>query len=487
MKRKMTAFKEMILAMFFLLLSAFMGYVLLARYYAAGFGPNTWINGIYCTGKTVEEVGGELLSQAEAPVLVIHIDSGWEQGYQNEIDLGELGYESSYLPALEQCLKEQEPFLWAKNIMSPKDHRITPQVSYDEEALREAFERTCVGHYGQQRTGFYGIGIDWKQGWFCYDGLTRRLDMDKAFALVKEAVTAGQYEINIDELDCFYDIPFTQEQEEIRGIWERLEAFQNCGIVYDMGDEKREIPADIAAHFLTYEYREDLGMDYPVLDQDGKFVLDREAVEDFVDSLAEEYDTYGKDREFMSTSGKLVTVPAGGTYGTKLDRKAEVAYLMEMLTNEDAGTGSAQEHIPAYEMQGAVRGKDDIGSTYVEVDMTAQKLYYYEDGELVLETDVVTGNMRRRMGTPQGVNYVYNKQKNRVLRGPGYASPVSFWMPVKGNIGLHDAGWRSEFGGEIYRTGGSHGCINLPKDMASQLYEAVEVGTPVIMFYTEES
>ena len=134
-----------------------------------------------------------------------------------------------------------------------------------------------------------------------------------------------------------------------------------------------------------------------------------------------------------------------------------------------------------------MRGKDDIGSTYVEVDMTAQKLYYYEDGELVLETDVVTGNMRRRMGTPQGVNYVYNKQKNRVLRGPGYASPVSFWMPVKGNIGLHDAGWRSEFGGEIYRTGGSHGCINLPKDMASQLYEAVEVGTPVIMFYTEES
>ena len=68
---------------------------------------------------------------------------------------------------------------------------------------------------------------------------------------------------------------------------------------------------------------------------------------------------------------------------------------------------------------------------------------------------MVTGNMRRRMGTPEGVNFVYNKQKDRVLRGPGYASPVKFWVPVKGSIGIHDASWRKEFGGDIYQTAGS--------------------------------
>ncbi len=110
-------------------------------------------------------------------------------------------------------------------------------------------------------------------------------------------------------------------------------------------------------------------------------------------------------------------------------------------------------------------------------------MYYYEDGELILDTDVVTGNTGRRMGTPQGINFVYAKERNRTLRGADYASFVKYWMPVKGNVGIHDASWRARFGGQIYKTNGSHGCINTPSDVMSQLYEMAEVGTPVIMFY----
>ena len=110
-------------------------------------------------------------------------------------------------------------------------------------------------------------------------------------------------------------------------------------------------------------------------------------------------------------------------------------------------------------------------------------MYYYRNGKLELETPIVTGNTGRRWGTPEGVNYVYAKGRNRILRGPGYESPVNFWMPVKGNIGIHDAAWRSEYGGEIYKSSGSHGCINTPYDAMSDLYEMVEIGTPVVMFY----
>ena len=110
-------------------------------------------------------------------------------------------------------------------------------------------------------------------------------------------------------------------------------------------------------------------------------------------------------------------------------------------------------------------------------------MYYYEDGSLILSTDVVTGNTGRRMGTPEGVNYVYDKQQNRVLRGRGYATPVKYWMPVKGAIGIHDASWRSEFGGEIYKTNGSHGCVNTPLEVMRELYDKAEIGTPVVIFY----
>lgn len=198
----------------------------------------------------------------------------------------------------------------------------------------------------------------------------------------------------------------------------------------------------------------------------------------FVSRLAEEYDTYGKEISFQSTRGDMVQVPGNGTYGTTIDQEAEFDYLMAALAEK-----RQEVHIPAYIRQGLVRGKNDIGDTYIEVDMTEQKMYYYVDGELVIETDVVTGHTGRRRGTPQGVNFVYNKQRNRVLRGQGYASPVKYWVPVKGAIGIHDANWRSEFGGEIYKTDGSHGCINTPTEAMAQLYEQVEIGTPVIMFY----
>jgi lipoprotein-anchoring transpeptidase ErfK/SrfK len=139
--------------------------------------------------------------------------------------------------------------------------------------------------------------------------------------------------------------------------------------------------------------------------------------------------------------------------------------------------------VPAYSQEGYARGLDDIGDTYIEVDLTEQKLYYYVEGEIALETDVVTGNLAKKYGTPEGINFVYNKQRNRTLRGPGYSSFVKYWMPVKGGIGLHDASWRSKFGGEIYKTNGSHGCINMSTQVAARLYDMVELGTPVVMFY----
>lgn len=139
--------------------------------------------------------------------------------------------------------------------------------------------------------------------------------------------------------------------------------------------------------------------------------------------------------------------------------------------------------MPAYIQKGYVRGLDDIGDTYIEIDMTEQKMYYYADGQLELETDVVTGNTGLGRGTPEGINFIYAKQRNQILRGADYESFVKYWVPVKGNIGIHDASWRSRFGGQIYQTGGSHGCINTPTSVMSQLYEMAEIGTPVIMFY----
>ncbi len=180
---------------------------------------------------------------------------------------------------------------------------------------------------------------------------------------------------------------------------------------------------------------------------------------------------------FRSTKGNLVHI-TGGTYGNLIDRPAEKAYLYEALAER-----KTEIHEPVYVQEAKAKGLDDIGDTYVEVDMGEQHMYYYEKGELIIDTPIVTGDMMRKRSTPAMVCFVYGKQRNRTLRGPGYASFVNYWMPVKGGIGIHDAGWRDTFGGEIYKTRGSHGCINTPGEAMKIIYEKVEIGTPVVMFY----
>jgi hypothetical protein len=133
-----------------------------------------------------------------------------------------------------------------------------------------------------------------------------------------------------------------------------------------------------------------------------------------------------------------------------------------------------------YEMEGIAKGRTDIGKTYVEVDLTEQHLYLFVDGAVIMDTDIVTGDESRGWSTPSGIYQIYSKQTNRYLSGPGYKVWVSYWMPYKGGIGFHDASYRNEFGGNIYQTNGSHGCVNMPVNKAALLYRHAFVGMYVI-------
>lgn len=451
---------------FFLVGAAFL---LLTLYYQNNFSVNTWINGVYCTGKSVEEVNQELSAKAEAPVVRI-LD---EEGNVYLIDTAETGYVADYTEPLENFIRRQNPLLWVENIVLKKSHVLLPKSSLDEEKLRQLIGELEPVQSGQDKEAEVTVRFSEAEGWLLDNGLEHRLDPELLFECVLESVADGSCEVDLVQSGCVYDIAPTARQMTLLALWEKADAFQQCGIVYDMGDQVIPLKGGISAGFLTVDQQ---GL--PLLNAEGEPVVDPERIRSFISQLAAEYDTYGKEINFQSTRGDIVQVPGNGTYGTTLDQEAEFAYLSSALADNQE-----EVHIPAYIRQGLVRGRNDIGDTYIEVDMTEQKMYYYRDGELVIETDIVTGNTRRRMGTPQGVNYVYDKQRNRVLRGQGYASPVKYWVPVKGAIGIHDANWRSEFGGEIYKTNGSHGCINTPTEIMAQLYEQVEIGTPVVMFY----
>ncbi|MFR8861258.1 MAG: L,D-transpeptidase [Coprococcus eutactus] len=165
----------------------------------------------------------------------------------------------------------------------------------------------------------------------------------------------------------------------------------------------------------------------------------------------------------------------GGNYGWWVDNAAEKEMILEDLK---AGKDVTRRRFIPRRLTS--HGENDYGNTYVEINLTAlQHLFFYKNGSLVVESDFVSGNLAKNHGTPSSSLGVTYKAKDAVLRGEDYESPVSFWMPFNGGVGMHDASWRSTFGGTIYKSG-SHGCINLPYSAAKTIYENIEAGYPVL-------
>ena len=131
-------------------------------------------------------------------------------------------------------------------------------------------------------------------------------------------------------------------------------------------------------------------------------------------------------------------------------------------------------------------GVDDLAGTYVEVNLTTQHLWYYKDYNLIVDTDIVSGSVAKKAETKTGTFPVAYKESPSVLVGSnaadGYRTEVQYWMPFYEGQGLHDASWRSSFGGAIYMTNGSHGCINMPPYAAEMLYNNIEAGVCIVIY-----
>lgn len=450
-----------------LLLICIVIYLCIAYFYRDVFKLNTWINGVYCTGKTVEEVNSELLCETKAPFLTIM----GENGETARIDLEEASFEADFTENLTNFVKGQNSLLWPVFLMQEQHIELEPAMSWDEEAVKALVLNQDIIKAELSSDTNVTIRLG-ENGYELQDNTKNVFHPEILAEYAVKNLQMGMYTVSVADSGAYQDLEYTAEQLYTLELWTKLQDFLNCGITYDMGAELIALDESITSKFVMTDEQGGI-----VLDENGEIVIREEGIVEFIEALAEEYNTCDTELAFEATRGETVWIPYKN-YGTELNSEEEIAYLTTAFK-----IGVKETHTPSYKQEGYVKGKNDIGDTYIEVDMTKQKLYGYKDGELLIETDIVTGNMKRGWDTPVGVNRIYAKQKNRILRGATYASHVDYWMPVNGNIGIHDADWRKKFGEEIYLTNGSHGCINIPPKIMPTIYDNYEIGTPVIMFY----
>ena len=222
-------------------------------------------------------------------------------------------------------------------------------------------------------------------------------------------------------------------------------------------------------------------------DDDGNYYRDEdlweENIEFWVDELARNVNTVGRTWNFHATGVGDIEVD-GGDYGYSVDKVSEREEVWDLLWD-----GETDERDPYYYSQQYTRGSG-LGGTYIEANLSRQHVWIYIDGEMVCDTDCVSGLPANGRGTPTGVYQILYKDTDTDLKGQmlangqySYISHVDYWMPFYNGCGFHDASWRSSFGGTIYKYDGSHGCINLPPSIAPTFYNYVRTGMPVVVFY----
>lgn len=255
-------------------------------------------------------------------------------------------------------------------------------------------------------------------------------------------------------------------RELLPDVLHKISRYCSARIEYQFGDQRELLDGNTIVEWILYD------------DITGTIHLNREKIQGYVAELAEKYDTYQKPRTFQTSVGDVVTVN-GGSYGWLLDQKQET-YMLEHLIR----SGARRERTPEFAHTAAGWSHSDLGDTYVEIDLTNQQVWLYVDGVQEVASSCVSGTLTDSgRATPEGTYTISYTQSPAVLTGPDWNSPVSYWMPFNGGIGLHDASWRSSFGGDIYRYSGSHGCINLPYQAARTIYRYAYSGMPVICYY----
>lgn len=461
-KEKMKTGKKLVIALIMILLILTAGaYGYGVHYFTDHFLPGSQVNGFNCSYKTADETEKLLAKEVQAYVLTVDTrNNGKESITAKEASL-------VYKPdgGAKKLIRKQDRYKWFLAFNQKKKYTLAADTAYeDQNKLTEAVknlkcmqkdnmekpEDACIKDNGET----YEIQPE-KEG--------TTLDTKKVQKVIRAAVSAGDKTVSLEKKNCYKKPSIYKDDEALKKDCDQMNKLTSCVITYDFSDRSEQLDRNTIKDWL-------------VRDANGDYIVNKDQVAAYVNSLGYKYDTFGCTRTFTTYDGRQKTIK-GGDYGWAIDQTTETEWLYNAIL---AGTTEVRQ--PAYAYSGLCRDTNDIGNTYVEIDLTNQRMVFYKDGQLLVDTPVVTGCVRKGHSTPTGCFALDAMRSPAVLKGPGYASPVTYWMPFSGGVGIHDASWRSQYGGQIYITNGSHGCVNTPKDKAAIIYNNISVGVPIVVY-----
>lgn len=439
------------------------GYLGVSFYFSSHFFEGTKVNGMDCGNKTVEQVKSGIIDKINSYTLKIELRGGGSDKIKaTDVKL-------SYVDdnRVDELMAEQKQYEWITAFSDDKKFELAANTTYNKDLVDALMkEMSCFQEGNVEKPQDAYVKNTGEAYEIIPEVEGNELKKDKVKAAIIEAIDAGKTSISLEELDCYEKPKVLSNNEKLAKKAESLNRMTAASITYDFGDERIEV---VDRGVIT---------DWLVEGEDGSYSLDPEKASQYVREMAYKYDTFGLKHEFTTHAGNRITL-SSGDYGWCISKTKTTEELIDAVNQ-----GLVETRDPVYLYKGKNKGVDDIGGTYVEISLADQVMWCYKDGKVLVETSVVTGNPSKGNATPGGGCWAIDaKKRDAILTGEGYSSPVTYWMPFNGNVGIHDADrWRSEYGGDIYQTRGSHGCVNTPFDKAELIFNTVEIGTAVIVY-----
>lgn len=434
-------------------------YLVFSFYFVNHFFFNTVINGVNISLKTYQEADNIISSYVDNYKLEL-----FEREKEKEAITGQdVQMQYNNKNAVLKVFKSQYSFRWIGSIFKKQKYYIDDLFAYNKQSLQAKITQlNCLNKYiiepqnvSFKYTGGFYLAMPEVYG--------NKIQKDKFFEAVEMGILKGETRLILDEKGCYENPKYLLNSNKTFETKNLLNKYAATKINYILRYQNEVLDGDTINKWLRVNENLDIE-------------IDEKAIKAYIQGLSKKYDTVGVARNFKASINRIVEVK-GGSYGWKTDCNAEAKVLLENIKH-----GQLLEREPMYTQMALSRDENDIGDTYVEINITRQHLWFYKGGKLITQGDIVTGNPNKGNSTTVGTYMLNYKQKGSTLRGHNYEADVTYWMPFNGNIGLHDASWRSSFGGQIYKKNGTHGCVNAPLYLAKTVYENIEEGTPIICY-----
>lgn len=467
-KYKKKKMQRRVIILFTVSLLVLFGYLWMANYFTSHFLPGTKVNGIPFSGKTAPYAADYFQKQIQDYRLTLEN----ADGSSDTIDSASISLSYTSRKDIEDALKNQPAHRWPLYIYLTQDLTVPLSVDYNKEALQTKLASLSSMTPAEKVTSVSAVPE--------FDGTSfvvkpevygNEVDAAKLSSVVERAISTLTPSVSLLKESCYVAPKYTSGSKPVTDACAALNKYCQASITYQIGKLTEVIDKSIISTWL-------------ICDGDMNVSVSQDAVKAYFREFGKRYDTLLHERTFTTPDGRSASV-SGGTYGWSVDEPAEIAAAIASIQNGEVVTKE-----PAYVQTAASRDGLDWGSTYIEVDLTTQHMWYIKDSAVAFECDVVTGLPTPERETPTGVYYIMERLRNKTLIGainpstgkPSYRQPVSYWARVTGTgIGFHDADRQSAFGGNRYLSYGSHGCINMRPSDAAAFYEMISNGTPVII------